>query len=287
MAKDDNKQVEIGKSLHDARVAKGMSLDDVQKITKIQSHYLEAIEREDFSELPGDFYVRAFVKQFADTVGIDGMELLNEHDDNLPDTQTEEYTQKVSDDSLSRKSAIQNKENKRDSLRKLIPIVGTIIVILIVIFVVWGVVAKTNKSSDTSISDNSSVSVSGSSEKSSESSDANNKKTVHKKTVDKKVNKTAIKKVNTTEYEVTGSKENTVSLNASSRAWSSISANGKTLFSGAQNSGDKKSVKIPNGTKSISMSLGNVPGTKILINNKPLNLDKNVPLTTMITINFK
>lgn len=288
MAKDENKEVEIGKSLHDARVAKGMSLEDVQKITKIQAHYLEAIENEDFSELPGDFYVRAFIKQYADTVGIDGMELLNEHDDSLPDTQTEEYSQKVSEDTLSKRSERQNKEEKINSFRKFVLIVGVVIVILIVIFVIWGVVAKTNKSADTNInSNNSSVSVSGSSEKSESSNADNNKKQDKKPAPKKNINKTSIKKINSTEYEVSGSKENTITLDASNRAWSSISTNGKSLFSGSQESGNKKSVKLPSGTKDVSMSLGNVPSTKILINNKLLNLDKSVPMTTVLNIKFK
>ncbi|WP_105957174.1 helix-turn-helix domain-containing protein [Apilactobacillus quenuiae] len=287
MAKDENKEVEIGKSLHDARVAKGMSLDDVQKITKIQAHYLEAIENEEFSELPGDFYVRAFIKQYADTVGIDGMELLSEHDDSLPDTQTEEYSQKVSEDTLSKRSNRQNKEERINSFRKFIPIIGTIIIVLIVVFVIWGIVAKTNKSSDTNINNNSSVSVSGSSENVKSSNDNHNKKHSKKVTSKKDVNNTTIKKLNSTEYEVSGSKNNTIKLDASNRAWSSISTNGKSLFSGSQEAGNRKAVKLPNGTKDVSMSLGNVPSTKIFINNKLLNLDKSVPMTTVLTIKFK
>ena len=47
-----------------------MSIEDVEKITKIQRRYLTAIENDDFDQLPGDFYVRAFIRQFADVVGL-------------------------------------------------------------------------------------------------------------------------------------------------------------------------------------------------------------------------
>ena len=151
MQNNNGKQVEIGKSLHDARVAKGMSIDDIQKITKIQKHYLEAIEQGNFAELPGDFYVRAFIKQFADTVGVNGIELLNEHDDSLPDTQSEEYADEVSKDDVNSRVASRSREHRRDSFRKVMPTIGIIVAILVVVCGIWSVVVHTNSSSQTSI----------------------------------------------------------------------------------------------------------------------------------------
>ncbi|KOY73308.1 Xre-like DNA-binding protein [Apilactobacillus kunkeei DSM 12361 = ATCC 700308] len=280
MQNNNGKQVEIGKSLHDARVAKGMSIDDIQKITKIQKHYLEAIEQGNFAELPGDFYVRAFIKQFADTVGVNGIELLNEHDDSLPDTQSEEYADEVSKDDVNSRVASRSREQRKDSFRKAIPTIGIIVAILVVVCGVWAVVVHTNSSSQTSIS-SSSVSVTGSSESSISKTD--NKKKEDKKSTE---GKTTIKEVNATKYNVTGQKENTVTLKATGRAWSSIMADNKTLFQGSQNSGDKKDVKLPADTNSVNISLGNTQGAKILVNGTELKYDKSTPLTTQITLEF-
>ena len=69
----------IGEKLRKAREAKGLSISDIEKTTKIQSRYLAAIENNEFDKLPGDFYVRAFIRQYAQIVGLDGKELLNEY----------------------------------------------------------------------------------------------------------------------------------------------------------------------------------------------------------------
>ena len=63
----------IGQELQQARLDKGLSLDDIQQSTKIQKRYLAAIESGQFDQLPGAFYERAFVRQYATAVGIDAV----------------------------------------------------------------------------------------------------------------------------------------------------------------------------------------------------------------------
>ncbi|GIO29927.1 MULTISPECIES: helix-turn-helix domain-containing protein [Paenibacillus] len=75
---------ELGQQLREARLQKGMSLDDVQEMTKIRKRYLEAIEAGDYKVLPGSFYVRAFIKTYAETVGLDPDLLLEGHKQEAP-----------------------------------------------------------------------------------------------------------------------------------------------------------------------------------------------------------
>jgi cytoskeletal protein RodZ len=63
---------EIGVLLREAREARGMSLADVSEITKIRSKYLEAIERGEFAAIPGEVYLKGFIRNYADCVGLDG-----------------------------------------------------------------------------------------------------------------------------------------------------------------------------------------------------------------------
>ncbi|TCP30265.1 cytoskeletal protein RodZ [Scopulibacillus darangshiensis] len=80
---------ELGQALRDARNEKGMSLQDVQGATKIQKRYLSAIEAGDFSQLPGEFYTRAFIKNYAESVGLDPQELFTEYTREIPKARQE------------------------------------------------------------------------------------------------------------------------------------------------------------------------------------------------------
>jgi len=48
-----------------------MSLRQIATSTKISMGVLEALERDDFSHLPGGIFSRAFVRAYATEVGLD------------------------------------------------------------------------------------------------------------------------------------------------------------------------------------------------------------------------
>jgi cytoskeletal protein RodZ len=75
---------DLGALLRKAREQRGYTLDDIQDYTKIRKRYLEAIETGDYKVLPGSFYVRAFVKTYAETVGLDAEEVLRLYHKELP-----------------------------------------------------------------------------------------------------------------------------------------------------------------------------------------------------------
>ncbi|WP_442885094.1 helix-turn-helix domain-containing protein [Anoxybacillus sp.] len=87
---------ELGKRLKEAREQRHMSLDDLQEITKIQKRYLIAIEQGNYVIMPGKFYVRAFIRQYAEAVGLHADELFEQYAHEIPTTQQEELPGELS-----------------------------------------------------------------------------------------------------------------------------------------------------------------------------------------------
>jgi cytoskeleton protein RodZ len=61
----------FGAALRNARERKGVSLREIANRTKISVAALESLERNDISRLPGGIFSRAFVRSYANEVGLD------------------------------------------------------------------------------------------------------------------------------------------------------------------------------------------------------------------------
>lgn len=66
----------IGSVLAEARRDQGKTLKEVERATRIRSRYIQALEDEDFGSLPGSSYARAFIREYAQFLGIDGQPLV-------------------------------------------------------------------------------------------------------------------------------------------------------------------------------------------------------------------
>src|SRR5690625_1771112 len=118
----------IGEKLREAREANGFTLEDIQEKTKIQKRYLQAIEQENYEALPGKFYARAFIKEYAQIVGLNAnllLEELNEDDIQTESDHTIQYTRAERSKRVGSKSSV------------ILSFLPTFIVILLIVGIVF------------------------------------------------------------------------------------------------------------------------------------------------------
>jgi len=70
----------FGERLKRERELREISLDELTKSTRISQRFLEALENEDWSKLPGGVFGRGFVRTIASYLGLDEESLLGEYD---------------------------------------------------------------------------------------------------------------------------------------------------------------------------------------------------------------
>ena len=69
---------EIGNSLREARLRQGLDFPEIEQRTKIRGKYLRALEEEQFDLLPGQTYVKGFLRSYAEYLGLDGQLYVDE-----------------------------------------------------------------------------------------------------------------------------------------------------------------------------------------------------------------
>ncbi|WP_338209955.1 helix-turn-helix domain-containing protein [Lactiplantibacillus paraxiangfangensis] len=278
MSENSEEKSTIGARLKAARIAKGLTIDDLQQITKIQKRYLIAIEDEQFDKLPGDFYVRAFVKQYADTVDLDGNELLEEYSDELPATHAETYVQNVDEVQPTRSASREAPTTPAGRVRNYLPtIIVTGVVVLILLFIWFMAVRTHTSSSSSSATSSSSVEVS-SSKKSSSKASSKTSSSSAKKTTKKKADSTkqAIKADgdSDTAYTMTnGAKKNKVVVKSTKAAWTSITTNGSQTWQGTLTANGSHDVTLPSNASTVKFQFGNAVATSVTINGKKFDFN--------------
>lgn len=79
----------LGVYLKKNRESKKITLEDIAKETKIQKRYLEAIENDKYDEIPGETYLRGFLRNYSVSIGLNP-EIIIEKYDNIKKKAEEE-----------------------------------------------------------------------------------------------------------------------------------------------------------------------------------------------------
>jgi cytoskeletal protein RodZ len=71
---------ELGELLQQARAYKGVTLREAERATRISRLYLEALEADDYDQLPPAAYARGIVRNYATYLGLDPKTVITLYD---------------------------------------------------------------------------------------------------------------------------------------------------------------------------------------------------------------
>ena len=267
----------IGEVLRLARINQGLSLDELQKKTEIQLDMLEAMEADDFDQLPSPFYTRSFLRKYAWAVELDERIVLDAYDSGSMITYEEVD---VDEEELTGRRR-SSKKSKTSFLPLFYFILFALSIVIFVTYYVWNYLqTQPERSSVSSYSvvqaTSSTSSVTPSSSNSSLSSSSNIEPAI-----------IVSGEGNRVEVAYKTSKETAKLQLAVSDVTSWVSVSESELEGGVTLSPENKSAETTVLTKSpVTITLGVVKGVALTVDNQTVDLSKLTAQTGKITVTF-
>ncbi|WP_164931431.1 helix-turn-helix domain-containing protein [Longirhabdus pacifica] len=125
------------------RLEQQYTLDQMEEITKIRKSYLQAIEEGKYNILPGNFYARAFIKSYAEALGLDSNHVMELYKNVLPQA----YAQPTNATSTGRRKKALNV----DKVAKWVSLLLFISFFILIVVVIYLFVLLNGESDDHSI----------------------------------------------------------------------------------------------------------------------------------------
>lgn len=230
----------VGNLLATERKKKGLEIVDVEQATGIRSTYLIALEQGRYAALPGEVYVKGFIRNYGNYLGLDGSHLVHLYSDSVreiaPIAPPSDTAHKV------------NQKKQRLSKRQL---ANTLIVLLILLVSAWSLYSW-QKSSTSSPSVNKPAAVSRS----------------HGQPIVQTVPAAGGTTTSATAVVPSASKRRVVLAAVySDRCWTSVIADGKSIYEGIPKIGESF---IWEADQQIIVNFGNAAAVELTFNGQPV-----------------
>ncbi|MFT4578973.1 MAG: cytoskeleton protein RodZ [Nitrospinales bacterium] len=93
----------FGSYLKHERELRGVPLEEISGATKIHIRFLQALEDNKFDEIPGEVFIKGYIRSYANTIGSDVEEMLNIYEESVGN-KTENSSDSVSPSNTSAKN---------------------------------------------------------------------------------------------------------------------------------------------------------------------------------------
>ena len=267
----------IGEVLRLARTNQGLTLEELHNKTEIQLDMLEAMEADDFDQLPSPFYTRSFLRKYAWAVELDERIVLDAYDSGSMITYEEVD---VDEDELTGRRR-SSKKNKASFLPLFYFILFALSIVIFVTYYVWNYLqTQPERSAASSYSVVQAISSTSSVTPSSSNSSLSSSSNIEPAII-------VSGEGNRVEVAYKTSKETAKLQLAVSDVTSWVSVSESELEGGVTLSPENKSAETTVLTKSpVTITLGVVKGVALIVDNQTVDLSKLTAQTGKITVTF-
>ncbi len=233
----------IGNLLYTERKKKGLEIEDVEQATGIRRAYLNALEQGQYEVLPGEVYVKGFLRNYGNYLGLDGTHLVQLYTDSMkPAVVSQPVTPATTTVAKKRRVLKKHKVDMK--------IFSTIAVVLILVVSAWGLYvwqkAQAPDSTDTS----------------------RNAVVKQMSPASGEISSTSGKQSNAIPGALPASTRPVVVIaRYSDRCWTSVIADGKTLYEGIPKIDEQL---IWEADRQIVVNFGNAGAVELIFNGQPV-----------------
>ncbi|HIU64529.1 MAG TPA: helix-turn-helix domain-containing protein, partial [Candidatus Avacidaminococcus intestinavium] len=229
----------IGEILKNAREAKGISIQQVADATSIRVLYLEAIEAEQFTVVPGEVYLKGFIRNYGNFLGMDGAALVELYKEQVKAQEPEQIAQEVEDAVSVNTLRNKRREKKRELKIETMPIIKIVLALVVIGSIIYFAFSFFKGSGKTALEHTSS------------------QQTVQEVPLAKIQEVTPIKVTQTSDgtYLVQGADTISIALEATGDCWTEVHADGQEVYVGMVSKGQMKKWSAK---QNLEVLLGNV-----------------------------
>jgi len=128
---------DFGSYLKHERKLRGVSLEEIASSTKVHIRYLRALEDNNYDDLPGEVFIKGFIRSYSKAIGANEEDLLSAYDESVGRERHEKLQKEIEEQ--------ENADQRKKMIQK------NSLVLMVAVLVVSGVIyfifAKSNKSS--------------------------------------------------------------------------------------------------------------------------------------------
>ena len=114
-----NDKFGVGDLLKTEREKKGLTIDQIAQTTRLRQHFLEALEKEEWDQLPAPVFIKGFIRSYALALGLDKQKIFDLYEKSHPAKE------------VPQEPLVEHEKSKKGALVILLLLFATVLVLIL------------------------------------------------------------------------------------------------------------------------------------------------------------